>query len=159
MRSSMHDHAAQLHAQGMGLARGGDPRAAVPLLEQALRQAPNYADCCKPRHSLATSCRPARPRLSACNWRVSDRTEISEEHLRTRRVKLVLFVARDTIGLFMALQGFLALAAYLLHLCDPSGAIAKLYPEKWAEVAAASHLKIGPYYVCLLYTSPSPRDS
>ena len=45
MRSSMHDHAAQLHAQGMGLARGGDPRAAVPLLEQALRQAPNYADC------------------------------------------------------------------------------------------------------------------
>ena len=41
----MHDHAAQLHAQGMGLARGGDPRAAVPLLEQALRQAPNYADC------------------------------------------------------------------------------------------------------------------
>ena len=59
----------------------------------------------------------------------------------------MLFVARDTIGLFMALQGFLALAAYLLHLCDPSGAIAKLYPEKWAEVAAASHLKIGPYYV------------
>ena len=59
----------------------------------------------------------------------------------------MLFVARDTIGLFMALQGFLALAAYLLHLCDPSGAIAKLYPEKWAEVDAASHLKIGPYYV------------
>ena len=43
MRSSMHDHAAQLHAQGMGLARGGDPRAAVPLLEQALRQAQEEA--------------------------------------------------------------------------------------------------------------------
>ena len=24
---------------------------------------------CKPRHSPATSRRPARPRLSACNWR------------------------------------------------------------------------------------------
>ena len=120
----------------------------IPL---AFTHCPNCKFQCKPAcHTSRRSApqpRPARPRLSACNWRVSDRTEISEEHLRTRRVKLVLFVARDTIGLFMALQGFLALAAYLLHLCDPSGAIAKLYPEKWAEVAAASHLKIGPYYV------------
>ena len=31
----------------------------------------------KPRHSPATSCRPARPHLSACNWRGSGRNEVA----------------------------------------------------------------------------------
>ena len=47
------------------------------LASQATGPWDQYWWLCKPRHSPATSRRPARPRLSACNWRGS--VEISME--------------------------------------------------------------------------------
>lgn len=67
--------------------------------------------------------------------------------LVVRRVKLVLFVARDTIGLFIVLQAGIALLALLLHAMDTHEAIVRLYPDEWATVHAAARLSIGPYYV------------
>ena len=39
--------------------------------------APGVDPKSKPRHSPATSCRPARPHLSACNLRGSGRNEVA----------------------------------------------------------------------------------
>ena len=87
------------------------------------------------------------------NCRFQYRTELVDGEMFTRRVKLVLFVARDTIGLFLLMQAVIAVTALLVHVIDTKGVIAKLYPEKWATTHAASHLAIGPYYVttCLGY--------
>ena len=81
------------------------------------------------------------------NCRFQYRTEIDRDTDVTRRVKLVLFVARDTIGLFMLMQAVIAATAFVVHVCDRNNKIASLYPEHWAETTAASHLAIGPYYV------------
>ena len=79
------------------------------------------------------------------------RTEVSnEEHIVVRRVKLVLFVARDTVGVFIVVQSVIAVLSLLLHACDPNEAIVKLWARlggDWAETNAASHMAIGPYYV------------
>tara|TARA_B110001452_G_C15202619_1_gene417285 strand:+ start:136 stop:1236 length:1101 start_codon:yes stop_codon:yes gene_type:complete len=75
------------------------------------------------------------------------RTELDEGEKTFKNLKLTVFVARDTIGLFLLVQAFLAGVAFLMHACDPDGAIAKLYPEKWAESKAALHFSVGPYYV------------
>ena len=75
------------------------------------------------------------------------RTEVNDAAFATKRLWLTLFVARDTIGVFVVLQGVAAGLALLMHACDPHGYIKRLYPPKWAEVTAASRLSIGPYYV------------
>jgi len=58
-----------------------------------------------------------------------------------------LNVLRDTILLFAAAQGVLALVGYVIHSLDSGGAIKSLYPHSWAERKAAIHLSLGPYYV------------
>ena len=66
-------------------------KADVPAIELMLKDKPqlvNFGDydkrtplhvaaSGKPRHSPATSCRPARPHLSACNWHGSGRNEVA----------------------------------------------------------------------------------
>ena len=74
-------------------------------------------------------------------------TELNEGEQKMKRVWLTLFVARDTIGLFLCVQGVAAALALLIHACDPGGFIKKLYPDEWAESHAAVHFSVGPYYV------------
>ena len=78
------------------------------------------------------------------------RTELVGEQPLTRRVKLLLFVARDTIGVFMVLQAIIACTAVLVHVIDSGDKIAEMWENlvgPWAVTHAASHLAIGPYYV------------
>ena len=74
------------------------------------------------------------------------RTEVNEGEQTLKWVKLSLYVARDTVGLLVAVQVVLGGLAFLLHACDPAEKIASLYPPEW--VARNSlHMSIGPYYV------------
>ena len=75
------------------------------------------------------------------------RTALDEDQQRLKHLRLWLFVARDTVGLFVLLQLCLAAVALLVHACDPDEHVVQLYPKEWAEEAAASRLSIGPYYV------------
>ena len=80
------------------------------------------------------------------------RTELDEGEKTFKNIRLTLFVARDTIGLFLLVQAFLAGVAFVMHACDPSGVIVKLYPEKWAESKAALHFSVGPCTRCMALT-------
>lgn len=75
------------------------------------------------------------------------RTVLCESEQRVRRMKLALFVARDSVALFAVVQCVIGTVAFLLHACDPTGAVLRLYPQHWAETHAVAHLSIGPYYV------------
>ena len=74
-------------------------------------------------------------------------TELNEGEQTLKWVKLSLFVARDTVGLFVAVQVVLGGLAFLVHACDPAEKIASLYPPDWASRKSPVHLSIGPYYV------------
>ena len=49
-----------------------------------------------------------------------------------------------------------ALAALVLDQCGEGED--KFAPEKFEAVLKAAGLSVAPHWVCLLYTSPSPRD-
>jgi len=80
------------------------------------------------------------------------RTEIDDSAERTKAIKLTLFLARDSILLFVAVQTAAVLLAMLLKACDPGGFVPSLYPQGWADSTAGVKLSIGPYYVssCVL---------
>lgn len=75
------------------------------------------------------------------------RTEFNDGEQALKWVKLTVFVARDTVSFFVAVQVVLGGLAFLLHACDPAEKIASLYPPEWAARKSPVHLSIGPYYV------------
>ena len=75
------------------------------------------------------------------------RTELVEANSTVQRVKLVLFVSRDTIALFVVVQLVIMAGASIIKAVDTAGVVKTLYPHRWAEINSASKLAIGPYYV------------
>lgn len=75
-------------------------------------------------------------------------TEVEDEaSMRNRDMKFRIYICRDSCAIFLAVQGVIAVVAFVMHLLDRAESIKKLYPTRWADAHASLHFAIGPYYV------------
>jgi hypothetical protein len=76
---------------------------------------------------------------------VTDLIIETQSDVRCAQFQYRVLVARDLGAFFMTLQLILCGLAKLIHVCDPSGSVAALYPKEWAENNQTA-FSIGPYY-------------